>query len=252
MHRTATCWPLEWKTVELLMEVARMAQARIAAAAVFVISQTAHMAACENSAAWGSPALSEDDGIERGDGGFWVPGDDGGTWFLSSTPLVRPLRATPELKKLCMLRGGNLNGGSDYEENSQGTWIGDVPMILGRPGTWTQDREGAHTTYTYALPRDGADVARQKTGADGTPLKQVRLALAFERVDAVWPPASDGVPMDNPYFLIRIDASGLQAPDCWAPHAQESATPCSECKRRDRDFFLCKDIVEQIEDCYAH
>lgn len=231
-----------------------MAQARLVAGLVFIVSQGAQMAACEDSAAWGSPALRED-GIRPGDGGIWVTGD-GGTWFLPSDPFVRPLRAIPERRTLCMLRGGNLNGESEYEDNSQGTWFGDVPMILGRPDTRTKDRSGAQLNYTYALPEDGADIMKQKVGGDGgMPPTRVSLSLLFERVDAVWPPADARVPMEDPYFLTRIDASGIQPPECWSPSDEGSSAVvparCDECKLRDRDFFLCEDIVEQIEDCYA-
>lgn len=232
-----------------------MAHAHVMAGMVFIISQGSQMAACENSSAWGSPALREGDGIRRGDGGIWVTGD-GGTWFLPNDPFVRPLRAIPERRTLCMLQGGNLNGGSEYEESSQGTWIGDVPMILGRPDTQAMDRNGAQMNYTYALPKNGADLMTQKVRGDGgMPPKRVTLSLTFERVDAVWPPADDGVPMDDPYFLTRIDASGIQPAECWSPNGEGSSAGaparCDECKRSGRDFFLCKDVVEQIDDCYA-
>ena len=129
-------------------------------------------------------------------------------------------------------------------------------MILGEPDFLTKDSAGARMTYTYALPQDGADVVSQRTGSAGTPPKRVTLSLTFGRVDPVWPPASDGVPMDDPYFLTRIDATGIESPECWSPCVRDSAscavTPCNECKRSGRDFFLCKDLVEQIEDCYAH
>lgn len=231
-----------------------MAQARSVAIVLFLVSQPAQMAACENSSAWGSPALRED-GIKPGDGGIWVTGDSG-TWFLPSNPFVRPLRAVPKQATLCKLRGGNLTGGGEYEENSQGTWIGDVPMILGRADTRGEDRNGAQMNYSYALPQDGADLMTQKVGGDGgMPPKRVTLSLMFERVDAVWPPANAGVPMDDPYFLTRIDASGIQPPECWSENSEGSSAGapahCDECKRSGRDFFLCKDIVEQIEDCYA-
>lgn len=232
-----------------------MARASFVVGAVFLVSAAAQVAACENSAAWGSPALREGEGIRRGDGGIWVTGDSG-TWFLPSNPFIRPLRATPALRMLCMLRGGNLTGSSEYDENSQGTWIGDIPMILGEPETRVLEPQGAQTSYIYALPREDADVSRENAGRDGglTP-KQVTISLGFERVDAVWPPAEAGVPMDEPYFLTRIDAVGIQQPTCWSPNAENSpaAAPsgCDECKRNGRDFFLCKEIVEHVEDCYA-
>lgn len=227
-----------------------MAQAAMVAAAIFVIGQAAPMAACKDGSGCGNPAARKDDGIKAGDGGIWVT-QDGGTWFLPSDPFERPLRATPDLRALCMLRSGNLTGRSDYEENSQGVWIGDIPMILGRPNSRAQADDGAQMTYVFALPRDDADVVRQRAGSDGARPKRVTLSLTFEHADAVWPPASDGVPMDDPYFLTRVSATGIEAPECWMQGAQDSVVPCDECKRSGRDFFLCKDLVKEIKDCYA-
>lgn len=231
-----------------------MAHASTIAAAMFVIGQVATMAGCDSG--WGNPAVRETAGIERGDGGVWVMTDGGGTWFMPSDPFKRPLRATPTLETFCMLRGGNLTGGSKYEEGPQGIWIGDVPMILGKHDYRDRVPEGAQLTYTFALPRDGADIVVKRAEKDGVVAKEVALTLTFERVDAVWAPASERVPMDDPYFLTRIDATGIESPECWSPDVSDSAmfpvTPCGECKVSGRDFFLCRDVVEHVEDCYAH
>lgn len=233
-----------------------MAHASMVAAAIFVIGHTAAMAAGDDGSGCGNPVARDAHGVRRGDGGNWVPGDDGSTWFVPSDPFMQPLRATPKLKTLCMLRSGNLHGGSNDEERSLGLWIGDVAMILGRHGHRSEEVDGAQVTFAFALPEDGADVAAQRTGSDGARPKRVTLSLRFERVDAVWPPASDRVPMDDPYFLTNIDATGIEPPECWKPDVGDAAllavTPCDECKRSGRDFFLCKDLVERLEDCYAH
>lgn len=127
-------------------------------------------------------------------------------------------------------------------------------MIFRQSNFFMPNAGGAQMTYAYAL-QDDADVERQKTERNSGSPTRVELVLSFERVDAVWAPASDRVAMDDPYFLTRIDATGIESPDCWSPTPGDSAssavTPCDECKQNGRDFFLCRDVVDKIEDCYA-
>jgi hypothetical protein len=217
----------------------------VAAAAIAIGFFQCGPAVDGQNAGCGSRAARDDDGIKLGDGGVWVTGD-AGTWFIPSDPFVRPLRALPPLERLCTLRGGNLTGKSDYPENVQGTWLGDVPTILGLPDSRSQSTEAARLTHTFAPPREGANVA-----SDGTAAKQVTLTLTFERVDAIWAPVSDGAPLDNPYFLTAIKSTGIEPPQCWSPENVDSATPCDECKLVGRDFFLCRDLGEESRACYA-
>jgi len=204
------------------------------------------------------PTSLEAAGIQPGDGGVWVGGQDGGV-FIGDERLVdfknRPL---PSDELLCKLLIGDLNNTTEAS-SWQGIWIEDIKQswFLGpvESGGDTRDPEGAQLRYTYCDPTS------QRPGCEDT----INLILRFETIVAVDKTAEGvGVPWPQPYFLNGVTAMGMdrvqmmtnsKAPSCWDWKLRQTPqyhfTPCPECKTMGEDFIWCSSaIAEDPTDCF--
>jgi hypothetical protein len=153
---------------------------------------------------------------------------------------------------LCQLVVGNMTGRGTAPEGWQGLWIRDVLNILGpNNGISQRSSDGAQLAYQYAKP--GAPIDSSGFAP------QINLLLQFEKVLAFDNNTKDGsklVPFTDPYFLVSIDAQGLdEAKACWDPSLRFASgsmfIACDTCASQGREFGLCKDLgLDVTEDCF--
>jgi len=198
------------------------------------------------------PASLKAAGIQPGDGGVWVGGKDSGVWVTEKDITDRSLPAFPGKDVLCQLVIGNMTGRGKAPMGWQGLWIKDVLRILGKNnGISQRSSDGAQLSYMYRKPGSVPN-------PDGLE-PSINLLLQFEKVNAYADGKRNGsklVPFEDPYFLISIDAQGLdEAYACWDPalrFAPDSMfVPCEDCAQYGREFDLCSRLgLKTEEDCF--
>lgn len=205
------------------------------------------------------PTALEAADIRPGDGGVWVGSGDAAFIPLDEVPTppgTKPLPPLPPMDLLCMLYPGDMTQRSDYE-SIPGTWIIDVQdeRFLGPPAPDAKyaSADSANLRYSYRNPDTTADqIALTLTFEK---LKMVQVAGA-ERDDSLEVKLEDGTrirgeylavrghPLEDPYFLSRVDAQGFkEQPLCWDPFLRFSMehhyVGCDWCAVIGRDYLLC-------------
>lgn len=192
--------------------------------------------------------------IVPGDGGVWVPNNDGGVTFIDpgDSPLdTEVLPDLPPMEVLCTLFAGDYHEKNDYGREN-GTWIGDIQdeRFLGKPAANAKyiGRDTANLRYTYRKP--------------GTADERVSVSMGFEQILTVEKEGAEvyagnsalkGHPYPEPWFLNRIEAQGLEEqPLCWDPFLRHSTEyhwlPCDWCAKVGREFLIC--VNEDAVECF--
>jgi hypothetical protein len=196
--------------------------------------------------------------IVPGDGGVWVPNNDGGVTFVDpgDSPLdTEVLPDLPPMEVLCMLYPGDVLQKNDYKTDF-GTWYGDVQdaRFLGPAASNSKytSPEGANLRYTYRHPTSPGDRVSISMSFEKLPLLKVEGAVEPNGIEVSFKDgarlsqgtAGGGFPFDDPYLLNRVTAQGLDdQPLCWDPFLRTSQEyhwlPCDWCKHLGRDYLLC-------------